>query len=205
MRLSKIMDDKWRSACNDVDHHNHISGIKKTLHKSYHDIIRENSNITFEVVHAPISILLYKKLLGLSSNDVDDYNTDEICAVLKHISLFDEYIKGSIAYEVFKYLQDNQKLFEDIASCRDSPDDIWYTSQIKLLNTCIFGSGTEAFQFRQAVQSYISIRLTDTDDTFERVSAKSSICAFVFWCDHTQFFTCILVRQIRSKLWMAKE
>ncbi|ELA45739.1 hypothetical protein VCUG_02774, partial [Vavraia culicis subsp. floridensis] len=54
-------DDKY--------HYSHIAGIKRISYGTYHDVIKENPDIEFEVINVIISILSYQKIMKLSQRD----------------------------------------------------------------------------------------------------------------------------------------
>ncbi|ELQ75994.1 putative LRR containing protein [Trachipleistophora hominis] len=154
----------YRTIYDNVHYHSHIAGIRRIIYRIYHDVIRENADVRFEVVHVPFTMLLYQKVMKCLQQDViPDINTKEACTLLTHFALFDEYVKESIAYVICVYLLANTELFHDIRDYRENPDDNQYALSTRRLYQLIFSDSKASIQFRKAVKSYARFSLFDKD------------------------------------------
>ncbi|ELA45755.1 hypothetical protein VCUG_02758, partial [Vavraia culicis subsp. floridensis] len=121
----------------------HIAGIKRISYGTYHDVIKENPDVEFKVTSAEISILSYQKIMKLSQRDNDEedvptFDTDEICALVKSLSLFDEYGRGAIACAVCVHLLNNPELLQKMKNYKNDPNNGQYNESTMLLSKYIF-------------------------------------------------------------------
>ncbi|ELA47901.1 hypothetical protein VCUG_00621 [Vavraia culicis subsp. floridensis] len=178
----------------DSTYHSHIAGIKRISYGTYHDVIKENPDIKFVVINVPISILLYQKIMKLSQNssfdkDVPTFDTDEICALVKYLSLFDEYGRGAIACAVCMHLLNNPELLQEMKNYNHDPNNGQYNESTMLLSKYIFGSSDIATQLRKSIKSYVILALKDKDKNRASISGKSKFYGYHYRTVNSHKFT----------------
>ncbi|ELQ74969.1 putative LRR containing protein [Trachipleistophora hominis] len=152
--------------------------LNKIYHVPYHDLIQENENIRFKIIRVPMSIGLYQKIRKLILKNVCDFDLENLCVMLNNIFLFDEHGKGSIAYAVCTFLQNNPYLLEEVRKCNENNNDGQLTSSVKLLAEFLFGEVYEAIQFRKYVKLYLTVKLTDSNENHGELSSKSLLYSY---------------------------
>ncbi|ELQ74825.1 putative LRR containing protein [Trachipleistophora hominis] len=173
-----------------VHYHSNIAGIRRIIYRTYHDIIRENADVRFEVVHVPFTILLYQKVMKYSQRDVDpNMNTEEVCTLLTHFALFDEYVKESISYIICMHLIKNPKLLHNIRNYRDKPNENQYTPSVRSLSLLIFGNSNVSILFRKVVKSYVEFSLSDNKGNSAQIRKERENNQFYVYNIYPNHFT----------------
>ncbi|ELQ75194.1 putative LRR containing protein [Trachipleistophora hominis] len=160
-------------------YHDHIAGIRRIIYNTYHDVIKENVDTKFEVIHIPFTMSLYRKIMNLAQNgdDVPDLNTEEVCILLTHLSLFDEYAKASIAYAVCMHLLKNTELFNYVKNYTNTNDNR-SDSPLKYLSLFLFSKNDVSTQLKKTIKSYINFALWDKYENPSKIYSKSKIYCY---------------------------
>ncbi|ELA46577.1 hypothetical protein VCUG_01955 [Vavraia culicis subsp. floridensis] len=179
-------DDKY--------HYSHIAGIKRISYGTYHDVIKENPDIEFEVINVIISILSYQKIMKLSqksgyNEDVPTFDTDEICALVESLSFFDEYRRGAIACAVCMHLLNNPELLQEMKNYNHDPNNGQYNKSTMLLSKYIFGSSDIATQLRKSIKSYVVFMLKDGNGNRAEIYGKSKVRGYYYRTIDSHKFT----------------
>ncbi|ELA46425.1 hypothetical protein VCUG_02103 [Vavraia culicis subsp. floridensis] len=178
----------------DSTYHSHIAGIKRISYGTYRDVIEKNPDIDFKVINVPISILSYQKIMKLSqrdkyNGDVPIFDTDEICALVKSLSFFDEYGRGAIACAACMHLLNNPELLQEMKNYNHDPNNGQYNESTMLLSKYIFGSSDIATQLRKSIKSYVILALEDKDKNWAEIYGKSKVRCYHYRTIDSHKFT----------------
>ncbi|ELQ76998.1 putative LRR containing protein, partial [Trachipleistophora hominis] len=139
---------------------NRYFGVRREQYRHYYELLENDRNDTYKVIHVPFKRPLFQKIVKLSKDNIPDFTVEEVCVIFKYILPYKDRLP-LITYAICIFLQENPSLADELNEARKDITRCGDNTHLKSLYSFIFGQNDTAIIFRDAVSSNIALTLRD--------------------------------------------